>query len=113
MSARIASDCDELLSNTDCPSHTGQASWCSSRSARAAGESSGRDRTTSTTIAIATTTSNAPHGRSLRDLTSILAGLAHLAGARGFDPCVELGDGRRAEVAAHGETVGADDVRLG
>src|SRR5258708_7833251 len=110
MSARIAWDCDELLSKTAWPSQTGQASWCSSRVARASGESAGRERTTNTTTPASTTIASAHHDHSLCDFTS---GLALLPGPRRLEPYVELGLGRRSEVPAHRDAVGRDDVGLG
>src|SRR5215470_3268146 len=89
MFSRIARDCGELLSATDWPSQTGHASWCSRRAARAAGELSGRDRTTRTTIPMTTTRPSASQGSSFLIVISRSLGGALLAVARGLEPDVE------------------------
>src|SRR5262245_23459902 len=111
MFSLIARDCGELLSATDWPSHTGQASWCSSRAARADGELSGRDRTTSTTIPTTTTSPSASQG-SLFCVMSRLLRRALLAGTRGLEPDVEHLLRRGSQSAAHRDSVGGDHVGL-
>src|SRR5262245_56819319 len=113
MFSLIARDCGELLSATDWPSQTGQASWRSSRAARAVGELSGRDRTTRTTIPTTTTRPSASQGSSFFCLMSGLLRRALLAGARGLEPDVEHLLRGRAEGAAHGDSVGGDHKGLG
>src|SRR5665213_1516323 len=113
MSARMAADCGELLSKTDWPSQTGHANWCSSRSARAVGEGSGRERTMSTTTPTTTTRPSANQGTSLRDFMSALGRGALFAGLGRRQPNVELRLRRRTEIAAHRDTVGGEHIRLG
>ena len=94
-----------LLSATDCPSHTGHASWCSSRAARARRRVVGRERTTRTTIAATTTTASAIHGacfficrwRPLRTPSSQVFS-------------ADSDDG--PERSARRDAVGRDDIRL-
>src|SRR5262249_50864780 len=112
MFSRIERDCGELLSATDWPSQTGHASWCSSRAARAAGELSGRVRTTRTTMPTTTIRPSASQGSSFRDVMSGLFRRALLTVPGRLHPDVEHLLGRAAERPADRDTVGCDHVRL-